>query len=126
MFSIGCIQSQSCHADRCPTGVTTQNPWRQRGLVVPEKAQRAYQYHRGTMMALSEVIAATGVEHPRELTPSHVCHRNSSQLVEGMDYFYDWLRPGELLEGCHNEAFRNAWATAQAASFAPTARPWHP
>ncbi len=26
MFSVGCIQSLSCHTDACPTGVATQNP----------------------------------------------------------------------------------------------------
>ena len=26
MFALGCIQSQSCHTDRCPTGVATQDP----------------------------------------------------------------------------------------------------
>lgn len=119
MFAIGCIQSQSCHTDRCPTGVTTQNSWRQRGLVVPEKAQRAYQYHRETLLALSEVVAATGVEHPRDLTPAHVCHRTSSQHVQTLDYFYDWLKPGELLEECSNEVFRVAWNQARADSFAP-------
>ena len=25
MFALGCIQSQSCHTDRCPTGVSTQD-----------------------------------------------------------------------------------------------------
>ncbi len=30
MFALGCVQAQSCHTDRCPTGVATQNPWRQR------------------------------------------------------------------------------------------------
>ena len=25
MFALGCIQSQSCHTDRCPTGVATQD-----------------------------------------------------------------------------------------------------
>jgi hypothetical protein len=28
MFALGCIQSQSCHTDRCPVGVTTQDPSR--------------------------------------------------------------------------------------------------
>ena len=28
MFALGCIQSQSCHTDRCPTGVATQDPSR--------------------------------------------------------------------------------------------------
>ena len=26
MFALGCIQSQSCHTDKCPTGVATQDP----------------------------------------------------------------------------------------------------
>jgi glutamate synthase domain-containing protein 2 len=30
MFALGCIQSQSCHTDRCPTGVATQDPRRWR------------------------------------------------------------------------------------------------
>jgi glutamate synthase-like protein len=34
MFALGCIQAQACHTDRCPTGVSTQNLWRQRALVV--------------------------------------------------------------------------------------------
>ncbi|MFT2526214.1 glutamate synthase-related protein, partial [Escherichia coli] len=36
MFALGCIQSQSCHTDRCPTGVATQNAQRARALVVPD------------------------------------------------------------------------------------------
>ena len=28
MFALGCIQSLSCHTDRCPTGVATQDPTR--------------------------------------------------------------------------------------------------
>jgi glutamate synthase domain-containing protein 2 len=30
MFAVGCIQSQQCHTDRCPTGVATQDRTRQR------------------------------------------------------------------------------------------------
>jgi glutamate synthase domain-containing protein 2 len=40
MFALGCIQSQSCHTDRCPTGVATQDKQRQRALVVPDKTER--------------------------------------------------------------------------------------
>ena len=32
MMSIGCIQSQKCHTDHCPTGVATQNAWLTHGL----------------------------------------------------------------------------------------------
>ena len=37
MFALGCIQSQSCHTDRCPTGVATQDP------TPPARAGRARQ-----------------------------------------------------------------------------------
>jgi hypothetical protein len=40
MFAIGCIQSQSCHTNRCPTGVATQDKLRQRALVVPDKVPK--------------------------------------------------------------------------------------
>ncbi len=33
MFAVGCIQSQTCHTDKCPTGVATQDKDRQRALV---------------------------------------------------------------------------------------------
>ena len=46
MFALGCIQSLSCHTDRCPTGVTTQDLLRERALVVPDKALRVQNFHR--------------------------------------------------------------------------------
>src|SRR5690606_38685170 len=52
MFALGCIQSQSCHTDKCPTDVATQNKSRQRALVVSDKAQRVANFHRGTLQAL--------------------------------------------------------------------------
>src|SRR3546814_6862776 len=30
MFALGCVQSRSCHTDRCPTGVATQDKARHR------------------------------------------------------------------------------------------------
>ncbi|HEX3308361.1 MAG TPA: FMN-binding glutamate synthase family protein, partial [Streptosporangiaceae bacterium] len=32
MLAIGCVQSQKCHTDTCPTGVATQNRWLAHGL----------------------------------------------------------------------------------------------
>src|SRR6266704_1983505 len=72
MFSLGCIQSLSCHTDRCPTGVTTQDPSRARALVVPHKIERVYTYHHATLQALAELLAAAGLEHPQELRPIHL------------------------------------------------------
>lgn len=54
MFAIGCIQSLSCNTNRCPVGVATQDPQRQRALVVPDKAERVHRFHHNTMHALAE------------------------------------------------------------------------
>ena len=67
MFAVGCIQSQSCHTDRCPTGVATQDPTRQRALVVPDKIERVANFHRATLHELAEMTAAAGLDHPQRV-----------------------------------------------------------
>ena len=69
MFALGCIQAQSCHTDRCPTGIATQDPSRWSKLDVPDKATRVHQFHRNTLKALREMLCAAGLEHPSELGP---------------------------------------------------------
>ncbi len=78
MFALGCIQSLSCHTDRCPTGVTTQDPSRNRALVVPHKIERVYNYHHATLHALAELLAAAGLDHPQQLRPIHFSQRTST------------------------------------------------
>jgi glutamate synthase domain-containing protein 2 len=120
MFALGCIQSLSCHTDRCPTGVTTQDPVRNRALVVPDKTTRVYNYHRATLHALAELIAAAGLKHPEDIRPIHFSHRISGTEVLSFARLYPELRPGELLDGTsENARFRDAWALAQAETFAP-------
>jgi glutamate synthase domain-containing protein 2 len=119
MFAVGCIQAQQCHTDRCPTGVTTQDKIRQRALVVPDKAQRVYNFHRSTLAALSEVIAAAGLSHPEELLPRHFLKRVSPDVVASYEQIHRFLKPGELLNGTEDERFRLSWKMARADSFAP-------
>jgi glutamate synthase domain-containing protein 2 len=119
MFALGCIQSLSCHTDRCPTGVTTQDPSRNRALVVPHKTERVYNYHHATLHALAELIAAAGLDHPQDLRPVHFSQRVSSTEVKSFAQLYPSLRPGELLDGTEDVRFKDAWAMARAESFAP-------
>jgi glutamate synthase domain-containing protein 2 len=117
MFSLGCIQSLSCHTDRCPTGVSTQDLTRSRALVVPDKLERVYNFHRATLHALAELTAAAGLDHPNEFRPVHFCRRVSASEVLTFADLYPALRPGELLEGTSDPRFRDAWAMARAGSF---------
>jgi glutamate synthase domain-containing protein 2 len=119
MFAVGCIQSQSCHTDRCPTGVATQDSTRQRALVVPDKAQRVASFHKETLHALAELIAAAGLEHPRDLRPFHFMHRAAPDRVVTFAELYRFLNPGELLAGTDLPQYRDPWEIARADSFVP-------
>jgi glutamate synthase domain-containing protein 2 len=117
MFALGCIQSLSCHTDRCPTGVATQDNIRQRSLYVPDKAERVFNFHRSTVKALAEVIAAAGLAHPDELRPRHFSKRVSTSRVERFDQIYRFLEPGELIGGTEDHRYKDAWTMARADSF---------
>lgn len=119
MFAIGCIQSQSCHTNKCPTGVATQDPLRQRALVVPDKATRVYNFHRNTLKALAELVAAAGLRHPGELGPQHLAQRIPSSAINLFSQQHAYLAPGALLEAPHDDFYGRMWQLAQAESFAP-------
>ncbi|WP_019939944.1 FMN-binding glutamate synthase family protein [Bordetella sp. FB-8] len=120
MFALGCIQAQSCHTGKCPTGVTSQDPMRQRALVVPDKAQRVNNFHRNTLHALAELIEAAGLTHPSDLRPQHIARRISSSEVRLLSALFPTLEQGELLRGeFQHDIFRTGWHMAQADSFRP-------
>jgi len=64
MMSIGCIQAQICHTNRCPAGVATQSKWLQSGINVPLKSERLAQYFKTFRKELIEITHAAGYEHP--------------------------------------------------------------
>ncbi|MER8098094.1 FMN-binding glutamate synthase family protein [Streptomyces goshikiensis] len=72
MLSIGCIQAQKCHTDKCPTGIATQNPWLARGIDAPSKGIRAAMYLRTLRRELLRVSGAVGVPHPSLITPTDI------------------------------------------------------
>jgi glutamate synthase domain-containing protein 2 len=119
MFALGCIQSQSCHTSLCPTGVATQDPLRQRALVVPDKAERVYNFHQNTLKALKEMLSAAGLTHPDQLGPEHVIRRVSSTEVRSLAALHHFVRPGELhAETPEHPVFRIFWPQANPDSFA--------
>jgi glutamate synthase domain-containing protein 2 len=119
MFSLGCIQSQNCHTDKCPVGIATQDPTRAHALVVEHKWERVRNFHAGTLHALAEITAAAGLDHPREFVPAHFSRRVSPREVIAFDALYPSLKPGELLVGSDDPRFAPAWKMARADSFRP-------
>lgn len=120
MFAIGCIQAQACHTGKCPTGVTTQDPLRQRALVVPDKAQRVAHFHKNTLHALAELLEAAGLTHPSQLRTHHIARRISSSEVRLLSALFPELTPGELLRGeFRHNIFKVGWSMATPDSFQP-------
>jgi glutamate synthase domain-containing protein 2 len=117
MFALGCIQAQSCHTNACPVGVTTQDASLQRALDPGDKAERAYHFHRNTVHTLAELLGAAGLEHPHELQPRHLCQRLTPNRFEYFDRLYDFLEPGQLLEGRANDFLQRFWDEARPDSF---------
>ncbi|WP_282043373.1 FMN-binding glutamate synthase family protein [Winogradskyella flava] len=64
MMSIGCIQAQICHTNRCPAGIATQSKWLQNGINIPLKSERLAQYFKTFKKELIEITNAAGYEHP--------------------------------------------------------------
>ena len=121
MMALGCIQAQTCHTGKCPTGVTTQDPLRERALVVPDKAQRVYQFHHSTLHALKELVQAAGLGHPREITAHHIVRRLTDTEVRLLANLIMRVEPGALLSpdlsNQHN-VFKLYWPVARASQFA--------
>jgi glutamate synthase domain-containing protein 2 len=121
MFALGCIQSQTCHTGNCPTGVTTQDPQRERAIVVPTKADRVFHFHQNTLIALKELTQAAGLADPSQITASHIVRRSAEQSVKLLASLLPFVQPGELLRGeMTQQVFRMYWPMAQAASFGVT------
>jgi glutamate synthase domain-containing protein 2 len=119
MMALGCIQAQSCHTGKCPTGVTTQDPVRQQALVVPDKAERVRSFHRSTLHALQEIVQAAGLLHPQEVSAHHIVRRLTDTEVRLLSHLIMKVEPGALLgplDEQHN-VFKLYWPLASAHSF---------
>jgi glutamate synthase domain-containing protein 2 len=119
MFALGCIQAQTCHSGHCPTGVTTQDPVRQRALVVDDKAVRVQRFHAFTMHALQELVQAAGLQHPGDITASHIVRRTNSQEVRLLANLLPFVNAGSLLNGeLPHAVYQAYWHLASPHSFA--------
>ncbi len=118
MFSLGCVQSMRCHTDTCPTGVATQSPARQRGLVVPDKAQRVARFQQATLDALHDIVVAAGLSSPDEFTPDGLRQRINAAEMRSIDEVYAFVEPGELIDGARDPRLAAWWRAADPDSFA--------
>ncbi|WP_299781466.1 FMN-binding glutamate synthase family protein [uncultured Formosa sp.] len=91
MMSIGCIQAQVCHTNRCPSGVATQNKWLQRGIDPTLKSERLAQYFKTFSKEFIEITHAAGYEHPCQFTMHDVnINVDDKNLTSKLDKTYKY------------------------------------
>ena len=107
MMSIGCIQAQICHTNRCPTGIATQKKWTQNGIDVTLKSERLAQYFRTFRKELIEISHAAGYEHPCEFKMSDIdVNVDDHNLSKELDKTYNYMKTKvpftnmQALKGC--------------------------
>jgi len=116
MFSLGCIQSMKCHTGACPTGIATQSAWRERGLVVEDKARRVTRFQRQTLHSLREIIVAMGLDNPWQVSPMDMRARVNSAETSAVDRIHYFVPPGALIEGPEGTPLARYWSMARADS----------
>ncbi|HRP88840.1 MAG TPA: FMN-binding glutamate synthase family protein [Edaphocola sp.] len=98
MMALGCIQALLCNTNRCPTGITTQDPKLRVGLVVEDKKVRVANYHKGTVEAFVEMIAASGLEEMKNITRAHIYRRISLNEMLTYEEIFPSIKLGSMLK----------------------------
>jgi glutamate synthase domain-containing protein 2 len=107
MLALGCMQALICASNQCPVGLATQRERLTRGIVPETQAIKVTHFHRQTMLAFRELVAATGCASPAELGPAHLLGAASEGRVQ----------PGQLLAGEVPAIYASAWERADPMRF---------
>jgi hypothetical protein len=84
-----------------------------------------HNYHRLTLEALKELVQATGLQHPNQITANHVVRRVAGDKVKLLANHLEFIAPGSLLAAARGECdwphnvYKVYWPLARADSFAP-------
>ncbi|MCW2756193.1 MAG: gltA [Marmoricola sp.] len=119
MMAVGCIQAQTCHTNTCPVGVATQDPKRQRALVVSDKTERVHHYQQQVVAQTMQVIASMGLDRPEDLRPRMLRRRIDHRRTVSYEELFTHLDLGELLEGPRDPGWARDWAGASPDNFTP-------
>lgn len=90
MFSLGCVQSMQCHKDTCPTGITTHSKYRQRGLVVADKAERVKEYAHWMNYEVNVLAHSCGLGNAREFKREHIRIVQSPGISASLDVIHPY------------------------------------
>jgi glutamate synthase domain-containing protein 2 len=120
MMAIGCIQALECNKNTCPAGVATQNPKLIKGLDIPSKKERVYEYHKDTVHAFIELLGSTGMKNSDEINRFDVNRRIVMNQSQKYVEIYPYITEGCLLhEASVPDQWKLDWSVADPDSFQP-------
>jgi glutamate synthase domain-containing protein 2 len=119
MLALGCIQSQSCNTNKCPTGIATQDPVRGRALDIESRHLRVAGFQQRTLRSAFDMIGAMGLDDPDKLFPHLIWRRGADGVNQHFDEVFPRLQANCLLEGAVPENWATDWQLASAETFAP-------
>jgi glutamate synthase domain-containing protein 2 len=119
MLAMGCVQSLECNTNRCPTGITTQDPRLIRGLDVADKGTRVARFHAETVHALLDLTSSAGLAAPGELRREHIFRRIDMATVRRYDELFPVPETGAWLAATASSSVYPYLRRARSDSFAP-------
>ena len=120
MLSLGCIQSQSCNTNNCPTGIATQDPIRGKALDVESRHLRVAGFQQRTLRAAFDMIGAMGLDDPGKLFAHLIWRRSADGVNQHFDEVFPPVSENCLLGDDRPKAWRTDWELASAETFAPS------
>ena len=121
MFSLGCIQARDCSSGHCPTGIATMDPSRYRAISISDRSDRVFNFQKNTREALKELLEATGLHHPSELTRRHIVRRLSASKIKLAEQIYPNVEDSALLNNglIRDPRLSTYWDKMDKSSFSP-------
>ncbi|MBN7820074.1 FMN-binding glutamate synthase family protein [Bowmanella yangjiangensis] len=119
MLALGCVHSLECNTNRCPTGITTQNPKLVKGLDVQDKGQRVARFHKETVHAAVDIASSAGLTSPSMVNRSHVQRRIDQQRVARLDELFPYPTAGSFLQTPYPSSYRPYIQEASSEHFMP-------
>src|SRR5690625_215239 len=97
MLALGCIQALKCNTNKCPTGVTTNNPALMRGLNVQEKWKWVRNYQARTVSDFLDLFAASGCSDINQLNRKLI-YKKLQDNIRSYETFFPTVKTGSYLK----------------------------
>jgi hypothetical protein len=95
------------------------DPIRNHGLEVVSKSARAARFQHETVKAFLELVGATGLESPHDITPERIHRRVTADRTKTLAEIHHFEADGTLLDQSAAADLQYAYDRARAETFAP-------